>query len=68
MLLAVNHGGDSDSTGSVTGNILGALLGRAGIPRQWREGIELAAVIEEMAQDLLTGYEDSPAWREKYGR
>ncbi len=68
VLLAVNHGGDSDSTGSVTGNILGALLGRAGIPRQWREGIELAAVIEEMAQDLLTGYEDSPAWREKYGR
>jgi ADP-ribosylglycohydrolase len=26
ILLSVNHSGDSDSTGSITGNILGALL------------------------------------------
>ncbi|TSK07498.1 MAG: ADP-ribosylglycohydrolase family protein [Geobacter sp.] len=25
--LSVNHGGDSDSTGAITGNIFGALLG-----------------------------------------
>ena len=27
VVLAVNHGGDSDSTGAITGNILGTLLG-----------------------------------------
>ena len=27
IIAAVNHSGDSDSTGAVTGNILGALLG-----------------------------------------
>jgi len=68
LLLAVNHSGDSDSTGSMTGNILGLICGRENIPREWREGIELSGVIEEMASDLVTGYEDSDSWREKYGR
>ena len=27
ILLAVNHSGDSDSTGAITGNILGCLMG-----------------------------------------
>lgn len=27
MIVAVNHGGESDSTGAVTGNILGAAVG-----------------------------------------
>ena len=31
VIAAVNHSGDSDSTGAVTGNILGALLGYAAI-------------------------------------
>ena len=31
MICAVNHNGDSDSTGSVTGNILGAYLGDAAV-------------------------------------
>jgi len=30
--MAVNHSGDSDSTGSITGNILGAYLGISSIP------------------------------------
>lgn len=32
MIAAVNHGGDSDSTGAVTGNILGAAIGYDAIP------------------------------------
>ncbi|MBK8809431.1 MAG: ADP-ribosylglycohydrolase family protein [Acidobacteria bacterium] len=32
LLLAVNHSGDSDSTGAITGNILGALHGIGAIP------------------------------------
>lgn len=53
VLLAVNHGGDSDSTGSITGNILGALLGQAAIPGHWLEGLELHAEISSMANNLL---------------
>ena len=32
MIAAVNHAGDSDSTGAVTGNILGAAIGYEAIP------------------------------------
>ena len=33
IIAAVNHGGDSDSTGAVTGNILGAAVGYEAIPQ-----------------------------------
>jgi len=51
--LAVNHTGDSDSTGSITGNILGAMQGKAAIPAPWLEELELKHVIEEIAVDLF---------------
>jgi ADP-ribosyl-[dinitrogen reductase] hydrolase len=51
--LAVNHSGDSDSTGSITGNILGALLGKGAIPEKWLAELELANVLEETALQLL---------------
>jgi len=35
LALAVNHSGDSDSTGSITGQILGALLGPPALPISW---------------------------------
>jgi ADP-ribosylglycohydrolase len=50
--LAVNHGGDSDSTGSLTGNLLGTLLGRESIPGNYLQHLELVPVIEEIANDL----------------
>jgi ADP-ribosylglycohydrolase len=50
--LAVNHGGDSDSTGSMAGNILGALLTKDAIPSRWLEQLELRDVIEQVAMDL----------------
>ena len=49
---AVNHGGDSDSTGAIAGNILGARLGLAGIPEDWRSRIELSDRIEELADRM----------------
>ena len=52
VLLAVNHGGDSDSTGSITGNILGLIHGEAGIPRTWLDRLELRDVIVQVATDL----------------
>ncbi|EGM6703835.1 ADP-ribosylglycohydrolase family protein [Salmonella enterica subsp. enterica serovar Nigeria] len=52
VLMAVNHDGDTDSTGSIAGNILGILHGVEGIPAEWLEKVELADVIEEMADKL----------------
>ncbi len=34
LLLAVNHGGDSDSTGSIAGNLLGAMHGLDALPQR----------------------------------
>lgn len=52
VLLAVNHSGDSDSTGAITGNLLGAHLGNAAIPAAWLEELELLQEIERLAHDL----------------
>ena len=73
IIAAVNHKGDSDSTGAVTGNILGALLGYNAIEDKWKNGLELSDVILEVADDLCYGClmsEYSPyrdlEWETKY--
>ncbi len=55
IIAAVNHDGDSDSTGAVAGNILGAALGLDGIPQKFIESLELKDVILEIAEDLHCG-------------
>ena len=57
---AVNHGGDSDSTGAIAGNIVGAHLGLAGIPQHYLEHLELRDTISKIADDLFTGPQASP--------
>lgn len=52
---AVNHGGDSDSTGAVCGNILGAYLGANKIPHEYIVNLEMLDVICETAVDLYNG-------------
>lgn len=52
IVLAVNHGGDSDSTGAIAGNLLGAVAGLDPIPQRWLDGLELRAAIESVADDL----------------
>ena len=54
IVLSVNHDGDSDSTGSICGNILGVIYGKSAIPDRWLEPLELRSVIEEIADDLAT--------------
>ena len=76
IISAVNHSGDSDSTGAICGNIMGTLLGRSSIPAHYTETLELLDIIEEMANDLYTGciiseYDpiDTPEkrrWKDKY--
>lgn len=52
VILAVNHDGDSDSTGAITGNLLGAMQGVTAIPSEWLEPLELREVITTVAEDL----------------
>jgi ADP-ribosylglycohydrolase len=52
VILAVNHDGDSDSTGSIAGSLLGTMHGVKAIPADWLEPIELRDVITELAEDL----------------
>ncbi len=50
--LAVNHDGDSDSTGSIAGHLVGALHGPAALPQHWLDQLELRAEIERLAVEL----------------
>jgi ADP-ribosylglycohydrolase len=53
---AVAHSGDSDSTGSIVGNLLGAMVGASGLPSRWVEQVELRDVLEQMAEDLYRAF------------
>ena len=81
LSLAVSHSGDSDSTGAICGNILGALHGEQALPPELVEGVEGSSVIREIADDLTTLVESpekiftrragpdvhpSQEWRDRY--
>lgn len=56
--MAVNHSGDSDSTGAIAGNILGAAYGARYLPGAWHRYDRAAAVVipsmaRELAQRML---------------
>ena len=75
VLAAVNHDGDSDSTGAITGNLLGALWGVEAIPSGWLEELELRDVIAAVADDLhehgdwqIDEYGPSPDLERVWGR
>lgn len=53
--MAVNHSGDSDSTGSIAGQLLGIQLGRDAIPTHWLHQLELRDEIALVAADLVNG-------------
>lgn len=73
VIAAVNHSGDSDSTGAITGNIMGALLSEKAISEKWTTNLELKTTLLEIADDLFTGCPvnekrkiKDPAWEKKY--
>lgn len=61
LLLAVNHGGDSDSTGSICGNLLGVQHGETALPPNWVTEIEGRATILELADDFAMEMTQGPA-------
>ena len=52
IVASVNYNGDSDSTGAVTGNILGAYLGYDALPGFYLRDLELRDIILEVAEEL----------------
>ena len=52
LIASVNHGGDSDSTGAVTGNILGAVIGYDKLPQHFKDDVELHDVILKVVEDI----------------
>ena len=76
VIAAVNHGGDSDSTGAVAGNIMGAYLGIDAIGPHWTEHLELRGLIEGLARDLCEGclgvdergWCNDAAWLDRWAR
>ena len=75
VIASVNHRGDSDSTGAITGNMMGAALGLKAIPQNCLDPLELRDVLLELADDLfhdcrLEAHSDceDPVWEAKYVR
>ncbi len=55
LTASVNHRGDSDSTGAVTGNIVGAQIGYDRIPAKYTGSLELKDLILDTADRLWQG-------------
>ncbi|MEN3356865.1 MAG: hypothetical protein V7637_847, partial [Mycobacteriales bacterium] len=53
LALAVTHGGDSDSTGAICGNILGALHGETALPPELAFAVEGRGTILQLADDFV---------------
>ena len=50
---AVAHSGDSDSTGSIAGNLLGAAYGVEVLPARWLAQLDVGDAIDRIAVDLF---------------
>lgn len=75
IISAVNHKGDSDATGSITGNIMGTKLGFSNLPKHFIEDLELIDLMFELGKDLYLDIQidmESPdqdkIWLSKYMR
>ncbi len=58
VLKAVNLGGDTDTTGAVTGGLAGLYYGDEGIPREWLDTLARRKDIEDLARrfsEVVTG-------------
>ena len=56
--LAANHGGDSDSTAAIAGNLLGTMWGVEAIPTELADGLEAGDLVRQVAGDLARCFLD----------
>ena len=71
IILAINHSGDTDSTGAITGNLIGLMLGETAIPEIWRKQLNHYEQFKQIALDLFTeikGSSENPdeEWTRNY--
>ncbi|MEV4322385.1 ADP-ribosylglycohydrolase family protein [Microbispora rosea] len=66
LLLAVNHSGDSGSTGAVCGSILGAQHGFRFLPAEWVDAVEGRKTLVKITYDLLTEPTSHSYWTGRY--
>jgi ADP-ribosyl-[dinitrogen reductase] hydrolase len=50
LCMAVNHDGDSDSTGSICGQLLGASMGRQAIAPVWRNALDISPLLQQWVE------------------
>ena len=58
VLNAVNHDGDSDSTGAIAGNILGLKFGTSAIPERWLEDLSTRKVVQWTCDTLYASQKE----------
>lgn len=59
VLLAVNLGDDTDTTGAICGQLAGAYYGIDGIPEEWCRGLAKEEIISEKVGDLIRAIESA---------
>lgn len=68
--VAVNHSGNSATTGAVCGSLAGAMQGSERIPRRWLADLELCEVVERLGQDAVQEFgprpPQQPEWFDRY--
>lgn len=67
LSLAVTHSGDSDSTGAICGNILGALHGEGALPSPLVVEVEGRGAILELADDFYYEFTRANELHGEYG-
>ena len=60
LLASINHDGDSDSTGSICGNLLGAHFGAEAIDRRWVADLDGAVLVRRVAMDVAQWLMERP--------
>ena len=66
LSFAVSHSGDSDSTGSICGNILGALHGETWLPSKFVIELEGRGTMLELADDINYAWRDGATPKGQY--
>jgi len=68
IIASINHSGDSDSTGSLVGNLLGLINGAKAIPDKWIKNLMHHEIVETVTADLYAARynPESKNWYARY--
>ncbi|MFR9729387.1 type VII secretion system-associated protein [Saccharopolyspora sp. MS10] len=70
VMSAVNHSGDSDTTGAICGAIVGARHGASALPGVWLRDLKQRELVEQLVSDALVEFGPQPRtdedWVKRY--